>query len=582
MSHLSDAQMAELMTVEFGGMNWVLSDLYADTGDARYMTLSRRWQDNRVFAGPAAGKDDLGGKHANTQFPKFSGLAARYPFSGDPADLQTAASFWQSVARHHSYVTGGNSEAEHFGAPNQLNDRLSQYTEENCNEYNMLRLTQLLFNIQPKGEYAEYLERTLFNHLLSAQDVRDGRVCYFLPLKSGASRAPESLYDAFSCCVCSAMDSYSRIGDYVYSHSVEGLYVKLFAASEVTWREKGLVLRQETKFPDEDTARFRLSLRHPARFSLYLRYPAWATDGITVQVNGATEEVSATAGGFFALDREWRDGDTVVFHAPLALHYETMPDNPNRIALFTGPILLAGDLGPVADSASEDPDYIPLLVPGGKPASQWLKATGAPLTFTTTVARPREIALRPFFQLQDCSYAVYWDRVTTEGWDAHASEVRTLRAQAQQLEARIVDQVTPGDLASEVAHQWEAEGNSLAGRGNYGLAMHVPWRQLRRGQSVTYRMKVPRDVPASIRCRYFARPYQQDSDVAIQVEGTTIVHEKTRFSLDAMDVEYPIPPEITKGKDETRVVIGVTGPPRVTELRIAKLRILRARAGSRA
>jgi len=572
MSHLNDAQMADLMTVEFGGMNWVLSDLYADTGDARYMALSRRWQDKKAFDGPAAGKDDLAGKHANTQFPKFSGLAARYPFSGDPADLKTAAFFWESVVRHHSYVTGGNSEAEHFGQPNQLNDHLSQYTEENCNEYNMLRLTQLLLNIEPKPEYAEYMERTLFNHILSAQDVHDGRVCYFLPLKSGASRAPESLYDDFSCCVCSGFDSYSRLSDYIYSLSAEGLYVKLFAASEVIWKEKGLVLRQETKFPDEDSASFRLTLRQPAWFSLYLRYPAWATDGITVQVNGAAQNVTAEPGEFFALDREWRDGDTVVFKAPLALRYETMPDNQNRVALFAGPILLAGDLGPVANPASEDPSYIPLLVPDGKPVSQWLQTTGAPLTFKTTVAQPREIVLQPFFRLQDCSYAVYWDRVTPAGWDAHVNDVKKLRVQAQQMEARTVDKVTVGDLASETAHQLEGEGNSITGRGNRGLAMHVSWRQARTGQSIAYRMKVPRDGPVTIRCHYFVVIYE-DSDLDIQVDGASIAHEKGPVFLDEMAVEYPVPPEITKGKDEIRVVIRATDGLRggkIAELRILK------------
>jgi hypothetical protein len=574
MSHLSDAQMADLMTVEFGGMNWVLSDLYADTGDARYMALSRRWQDKKVFDGPAAGKDDLAGKHANTQFPKFSGLAARYAFSGDPADVKTAAFFWESVARHHSYVTGGNSESEHFGQPNQLNDRLSQYTEENCNVYNMLRLTQLLFNIEPKPEYAEYMERALFNHILSAQDVRDGRVCYFLPLQSGASRAPESLYDDFSCCVCSGFDSYSRISSYIYSRSAEGLYVKLFAASEVTWKEKGLVLRQETNFPDEDSASFRLSLRQPARFSLYLRYPAWATDGITVQVNGAAQKVTAAPGEFFALNREWRDGDTVVFKAPLGLRYEAMPDNQNRVALFAGPILLAGDLGPVANPASEDPSYIPLLVPHGKPVGHWLRSTGAPLTFTTTVAQPREIVLQPFFRLHDCSYAIYWDRVTPAGWDTHVNEVKKLRVQAQQIEARTVDKVTVGDLSSEMVHQLEAEGNSFTGRGNYGLAMHVPWRQMRTGESIDYRMKVPRDEPVTIRCRYFVKPYQQDTDVNIQVDGASIAHEKGPLSSDVMAVDYPVPPEITKGKDEIRVGIRVTNPQRVADLRIAELRIL--------
>jgi DUF1680 family protein len=572
MSHLSDSQMANLMTVEFGGMNWVLSDLYADTGDARYLALSRRWQDKTVFDGPAAGKDDLAGKHANTQFPKFSGLAARYPFSGDPADLKTAVFFWESVVRHHSYVTGGNSIAEHFGPPDKLNNRLSQFTAENCNEYNMLRLTQLLFNIQPKPEYAEYLERTLFNHILSAQDVRNGRICYFLPLKPGASRAPEGLFDVFSCCVCSGFDSYSKNSGYIYSHSADGLYVNLFVASEVNWKEKGLVLRQETKFPDEDTATFHFNLREPARFSFYLRYPAWAAEGITVQVNGAAQNLAAAPGEFFALDREWRDGDTVVFKAPLALRYETMPDNQDRVALFAGPILLAGNLGPVADPAADEPDYLPLLVPEGKPVGQWLQATGTPLTFKTTVARPREIVVQPFFRLQGCSYAVYWDRVTPAGWETHVKDCNELRAKVQQLEARTVDKTLADDLASETSHQLEGENNSSTGRGNRGLAMHLTWRQVKAGQSISYRMKVSRDKPVAIRCRYLVEIYPKN-EFDIQVDGTTIAHEKTRDFIGEAAVEYPVPPEITKGKDEIRVVIRATAGK--TSNKLAELRVLK-------
>jgi hypothetical protein len=552
----------------------VLSDLYADTGDARYLALSRRWQDKTVFDGPAAGKDDLASRHANTQFPKFSGLAARYPFSGDPADLKTAAFFWESVVRHHSYVTGGNSIAEHFGPPDKLNDRLSQFTAENCNEYNMLRLTQLLFNIQPKPEYAEYLERTLFNHILSAQDVRNGRICYFLPLKPGASRAPESLYDDFTCCVCSGFDSYSRNSGYIYSHSADGLYVNLIVASEVNWKEKGLVLRQVTKFPDEDTATFRFSLRQSARFSLYLRYPAWATEGITVQVNGAAQNLAAAPGEFFVLDREWRDGDTVVFKAPLALRYETMPDNQDRVALFAGPILLAGNLGPVVNPASEEPGYIPLLVPEGKPVGQWLQATGTPLTFRTTVARPREIVVQPFFRLQDCSYAVYWDRVTPAGWEAHVNDVNKLRVRAQQLEARTVDKVLAGDSASETAHHLEGASRRLTGRGRAGFAMHLTWCEVKAGQSISYRMEVSRDEPIVIRCRYLAECYP-DHDFDIQVDGTTIAHETTRDFIGEVAVEYPVPPEITKGKDEIRVVIRATAGK--TSGKLAELRILRSR-----
>jgi uncharacterized protein len=572
MSHLSDAQMADLMTVEFGGMNWVLSDLYSDTGDARFMMLSRRWQDGKVFDGPAAGRDDLAGEHANTQFPKFCGLAARYPLSGDPADLKTAAFFWESVVRHHSYATGGNSEHEHFDQPEALNDHLSQYTEENCNEYNMLRLTQLLFNIEPRPEYAEYMERTLFNHILSAQDVRDGRVCYFLPLKPGASRAPESLYDDFTCCVCSAMDSYSRNSGYIYSHGADRLYVNVFVASEMTWKQKGLILRQETKFPDEDSAVFKLSLRERARFSLNLRYPVWAHDGITVQVNGATQDIKGEPGDFVALDREWCDGDSVVFKAPLPLRYETLSDNHDCIALFAGPILLAGDLGPVANPELEDPGYIPLLVPDGKPVTEWLRSTGTPLTFTTAIAQPRDVVVQPFFRLRDSSYAVYWDRITPAGWKAHVKKVQELREHAQQLDARTVDKVQAGDLASETAHQLEVKGDSKSGCGMRGLEMHLSWRA---GESFAYRMKVVRNQRMTIRCRYFSTRYEHGKGPGIQVHGV-IISDGVPVSagatqLDGMAVEYSVPPGLTREADTIQVVVSSTNGQRVGELRVLSL-----------
>jgi hypothetical protein len=572
MSHLSDAQMADLMTVEFGGMNWVLSDLYADTGDTRYMALSRRWQDHVLFDDLAAGKDNLAGKHANTQFPKISGLAARYPYSDDPTDLKTAVFFWECVVHHHSYVTGGNSESEHFDLPDHLNNHLSQYTEENCNEYNMLRLTQLLFNIDPKPEYAEYMERALFNHILSAQDVRDGRVCYFLPLKPGTSRAPQSLYEDFACCVCSGFDSYSRTSEYIYSRGDNRLYVNLFVASEVTWKENGLVIRQETNFPDENSASFRLRLREPARFSLFLRHPIWATDGITVQVNGTTQKIATVPGTFFSLDREWRDGDTVFFKAALALRYESMPDNENRIAVFAGPILLAGDLGPIADAAMENPDFIPLLVTEKGPENQWLRATGSPLTFATTVAKPRDIVLQPFFRLHDCTYATYWDRVTPEGWDEHVNNVRKLQIEAQTRNARTIDKVIAGDLVSESAHQLEINGESASGRGIRGLAMYLSWRT---GGSISYRMKVSHVEPIIIRCRYFIEAYREDKRLTVAVDGVTIDDDGVAVttdgtSADGTAAEYIVSQEITKGKDDVRVLVHLAKGMHLAELRVIR------------
>jgi hypothetical protein len=217
----------------------------------------------------------------------------------------------------------------------------------------------------------------------------------------------------------------------------------------------------------------------------------------------------------------------------------------------------------------DDPGYFPLLVPGDKPVSQWLQAAGAPLTFMTTVARPREIVLHPFFRLHDSSTAVYWDRLTPPEWDAHLRNVEQLRALAQQMEARTVDKVVGGDLGSETAHGFEAEGGSKNGRGMRGYAMHLTWRS---GPSIAYRLKVLPSEPVAIRCRYFVLPYGQNFDFDIQVDGTSVAQGKVPASYTGAVLECPIPPGITRGKDNIQVVLRSTYGFQIAELRVLSRR----------
>ncbi len=180
MSHITDTELQQIMDEEYGGMNWVLSDMYVITGNEKYLAMSKRWEDDHVTMPIKKGIDVLTGIHANTQFPKMSGLASRYPYTADPADLKGATFFWDRVVGHRTYVTGGNSESEYFWPPDTLSNKVTTFTEENCNVYNMLKLTSLLYKIEPKAEYADFMERALFNHILSAQNPADGRICYHL------------------------------------------------------------------------------------------------------------------------------------------------------------------------------------------------------------------------------------------------------------------------------------------------------------------------------------------------------------------------------------------------------------------
>jgi uncharacterized protein len=207
------------------------------------------------------------------------------------------------VVNHHSFVASDNRTGEHFGEPAKLNDRLSAVTTETCNAWNLVRLTSLLFAISPRAEYAEFTERVLWNHVLAAQHPRDARVCYYVPLESGHAKPYESLFDRFACCTCSGFDSYARHGDSIYFHSAGELYVNLYIASELHWRDQRLTLRQETRLPDEDVVRFRFALAAPRRFKLALQHPRWVAPKMFLAVNGALQIESGRPGEYLVLDR---------------------------------------------------------------------------------------------------------------------------------------------------------------------------------------------------------------------------------------------------------------------------------------
>ena len=182
-------------------MNEVLADLYADTGDKRWLDLSYRFEHEAVLDPLKRGEDPLNGLHGNTQVPKLIGSAARYAYAGDHADLAAATTFWDRVVNHHTFATGGHGKDEYFREPDRLATIVEGRTAETCNVYNMLKLTRKLFAIQPDVRYAEFHERALFNHILGSIDPSDGATCYMVPVGRGVRREYADMQRSFTCCV---------------------------------------------------------------------------------------------------------------------------------------------------------------------------------------------------------------------------------------------------------------------------------------------------------------------------------------------------------------------------------------------
>ncbi|MGE5276348.1 MAG: glycoside hydrolase family 127 protein, partial [Acidobacteriota bacterium] len=343
---LSDAHMERILTIEYGGMNAVLYDLAEVAGKEELREVAHRF-DQKAFLDPlAARRDELTGLHANTQFPKVIGAARRYELTGERRYRDIAQYFWDEVTGERTYCTGGTSDGERWlTPPGVLSTALSPSSAECCCAYNMLRLTRHIFAWTADPRAADYFERTYWNHRLGTQNPEDGTLMYYYPLASGYWKFYGEPFDAFWCCTGTGAEEFARAGDSIYFHDDAGIFVNLFIASELRWPEKGVRLRQETSFPDEETTRFIVEAERPVTMTLRLRVPWWATRGGTVKLNGAALPAFASPSSYLTLARTWKTGDRVELTLPMSLSVAPTPDDPNVEAVMYGPLVLAGRLG---------------------------------------------------------------------------------------------------------------------------------------------------------------------------------------------------------------------------------------------
>jgi len=425
-SPLNDEQVQKMLRCEHGGISETLADLYADTKDQKYLRISKIFYQKAILDSLKEGKDILPGKHCNTNIPKLIALSRIYELTGDTSDRKAAEFFWNTVVNHHSYVTGGNGNEEYFGPEDKLRNRLGKGTTETCNVYNMLKLSEHLFEWEASVRVADFYERALYNHILSSQNPVTGNVTYNLSLEMGGFK---DFQDPFSltCCVGTGMENHSKYGKNIFYHNDNELFVFQFIASELTWKEKGIILTQKTLFPEEQGSQFEFKCEKPVKLTLQVRYPSWARNGIEINVNGRRKSVSSQPGSFIPIERIWKTGDIVEINIPFSLRLEPMPDDSNRVAVMYGPLVLAGDLGPVTDSLSNDAMYVPVMITDKRDPSTWMKPVeGKPNTFiTVNTGRPRDVELRPFYAIYNRRYSIYWDIFNEKEWEARKAEYST-------------------------------------------------------------------------------------------------------------------------------------------------------------
>jgi DUF1680 family protein len=556
LSRLSDAELQQMLGTEFGGMNEVLAELYADTADARWLALTDKFHQKAIVDPLSQDQDVISHTHGNTQIPKLYGVLMRYVYTGDDADEEAARYFWDRVANHYSFATGGDGKNEYFGEPDKLSDMVDGRTAETCNVYNILKFTRTLFSVQPDIRYADFHERALFNHILASQDPNDYSVTYMLPVGRGVQHEYQRMFQDFTCCVGTSMESHALHGEGIYYYKgANEFWVGLYAPSIARWDSAGVEVEMSTDFPIGSSAAVKIHAKASKPFMLALRRPYWAGRGFSVKVNGQALNDLPQPDSYVQIDRTWHDGDTVELTLPKTLRTEPLPDNPTRMAVMWGPLVLAGDLGPEVRQDDEEnmpaPSAPPLVVAAGTPIGQWLKPqAGKPGWFKTRgVGLTKEIEFAPFYELARRKYGVYWDVFTPKEWSKRSAEYKAEEEKQQRLQAATIAFAQPGEMQSE--RDFNEQGDDSA---------PVLWRG-RHGRGgkgwFSFDMPVENSQAVALWVTYGGDRWR-NSSLDISVDGKKIAdHVEPHLSPDQekhfVDVSYPIPAELITGKKKVTV-----------------------------
>lgn len=569
-SALSEAQMQSMLDTEHGGMNEIFADAYEMTGDEKYLVAAKRFSHQMLLDPMSEGKDNLDNKHANTQVPKVIGFQRVAALAKDEKYARAAQFFWQTVTGNRSLAFGGNSRREHFPSVASCEDFILEAEgPESCNSYNMLKLSEDLFQSNPSAKYADYYERTLYNHILSTQHPEHGGYVYFTPARPRHYRVYSSPNQAMWCCVGSGMENHGKYNEFIYTHQNDSLFLNLFIASELNWKDKGLKIRQETKFPYEEKTKLIIT-EGTSNITLMIRYPFWVEAGaLKIKVNNKNITYHNMPSSYVAIKRNWKKGDVVEITLPMHTRIEHLPNVPNYIAFLHGPILLGAKTGTedlrglVADdsrwghiaSGKKLPlDQAPIIIEDNITSivKKLKPVPGKPLTFSASkikMINPIDVIFEPFYNIHDARYMMYWMALSSKEYQSYVDSIAAIEKEKLALQARTVDFVATGEQQPEADHAMQNM------QSHSGVFQDEFWRDASNGGYFSYQLATNGETDLTLRVRYWGAEWGSrkfdiyiDEDKLI-TEDNTGKWNQSKFH----DIEYKIPAAMLQGKQHIRI-----------------------------
>lgn len=561
---LSDDQIQQMLRSEHGGMNEVFADVAAITGDKKYLTLAQKFSHKTILDPLLKNTDALNGIHANTQIPKVIGFMRVAEVSGNKDWANAADFFWNTVVNNRTISIGGNSVREHFNPSTDFSSMLeSREGPETCNSYNMLKLSKHLFLADPSSKYMDYYERTTYNHILSSQHPEGGFV-YFTPIRPRHYRVYSEAQHSFWCCVGSGLENHGKYGELIYAHDKQNLYVNLFIPSTLNWKEKGISLTQNTKFPFEEQSSITLTLKKSQKFAIKFRYPSWVADGkMKIRVNNKEIALEKDSNYYVSIERKWKTGDVISIILPMHNKTEQLPDKSAWVSFVHGPIVLAAvtdttelkglraddsRMGHIANGPIYPIEDAPLLVSNNTDlAASLTSVANKPFTFSASdliyQEKYKNLQLVPFFQIHDARYMLYWPFTTQEKLPEIQKAMKEREEAQMKLEALTVDMVTAGEQQPESDHNFKGEKTDT------GIYKE---RHYRNGQGFfSYDLKNSLLEARKLRITYFGADKNRNFDVLVNGVLVASMNMDGSEGNQFIDKTIELPTTILNGKPKT-------------------------------
>jgi len=330
-----------LDNTEQGGMNEVFWNIYEETGDTISRALAEAFYQESYYDPLAERRDHLKGYHSNSFIPTVVGVAREYEITGDITRKQISEFFWNQVVDARSYVTGGTSNGEHWNSePYHMHTELGASAHESCCTYNMIKLSDRIWDWSHDVKYQEYMERALVNGILPTINRETGSSMYYVSMAPGYYKTWDTPENSFWCCTGTGLENFGRIADYIYGVKDDRLYVNQFVSSSLNYEEHGFTLVQNTSLPDGNNVNIEVEAGSSTPLKLAVRIPSWSGDNYEATINGEEISPKPAPGSYMLIDRVWQDGDVLDITFTPQSWYSLLPVTNEYVAFGYGPLVL--------------------------------------------------------------------------------------------------------------------------------------------------------------------------------------------------------------------------------------------------